>query len=111
MTLVDDLACFKTTDATISRITTDDNTSTGTQTESESTIGTFKCIFWVGRQAESVVAEKLRGRVSAVAVFDYDQNVKLHDNVLVNGTTYNALDPDNIGFQNEGLLVPLEAKK
>jgi len=111
MSILDSFRDWQTTDALIERITTVDNTTTGDQDETSSTIGTLKCIFWVGKQAERVVAEKIRGTVSAVAIFDPGSDVKLHDDVTVNGIEYNALDPDNVALQDEAVVVPLGAKK
>ena len=111
MSFLDAFECWKNVSAVITRISTVDDTSTGKQTEATTTINTLQCIFWVGSQAEAVVSEKLRGIISGVAIFDVGSDIKLHDEITINGTIYNALPPDNIALQDEALLIPLGAKK
>jgi hypothetical protein len=108
MAFLDDFACYKNVSATVKRITTVDNTATGEQDETITEIGTFTCIFWTGSQAESVVSEKIRSIVSAVAVFDVGTDINTRDTVTINSKEYNVIYTDDVGLQGDALVVPLQ---
>jgi len=70
------------------------------------------CLKWVGSQAETVVAAKIRDQVDAVAVFKPSVSItgqKLR--VTNNGVSidYEIIGkPDNVMFENEVLVVALK---
>lgn len=111
MSILDAFRDWQSVDGVVKRITKTLNTGTGLWTESTSTIGTYKCIFWVGKQAESVVSEKIRSKVDAVAVFDIGRDIKPRDTITVNSVDYNVIETDNVAFQDEALVVPLAGIK
>lgn len=107
---MDSFRDWQSVNATIQRNTNTLDPTTGKYTTSSTTGSTYKCIFWVGRQAERVVAEKIRTKVDAVGVFDVGIDIKIRDEVVINSVTYNVVDVDNVAFQNEALVVPLAEK-
>ena len=70
------------------------------------------CLFWIGRQAESVVAEKIRDQVDAVVVFKTStsitgQKLRVTNNSV--STDYEIIGrPDNVAFENEVLMIALK---
>ena len=93
--------------ATVTRTYNVPNASTGVVSPSTSTVGTYKCIFWIGRAAERVVSEKIRTEVDAVGIFDVGRDIQHRDTLTINSVKYNVIDTDNVAFQNEALVVAL----
>jgi hypothetical protein len=108
MSFMDAFEKEKSTDVVVSRETTTD--TGGKQAVGKTTIGTFKSVFWIGRNAEAVVSEKIRAKVTGVCIFDPGTDVKLHDNLLINGVNYVAFSPDDIGLQEDVLMIPVGGK-
>jgi len=70
------------------------------------------CLKWVGSQAETVVAAKIRDQVDAVAVFKPSvsitgQKLRVTNNNV--STDYEIIGkPDNVMFENEVIVVALK---
>ena len=109
MSFLDDFLCYKNTPAIIKRTITVFDT-TGKQDDTTSIIGTYDCIFWKGKQAESVVSERIRTIVDAVAVFDPTEvsDIERRDTITTNGKEYNIIDIDDVGFQGDAFIIALE---
>ena len=110
MTIIDYFIDEKTTDTTIKRRSDIFDPADGRVTGSESTIATIKSIFYVGGQAESLVAEKIRPNVDAVAIVDPDSDVAEKDVLEINGKRYGVIYVDDVGLQSEAYVLALQEK-
>lgn len=100
---------WETTPIEIRRISSTFDQSTGRHTSpSESLIASVDAIFYKAGQSESVVAQQIRERVSAICIFDVGTNVLAKDIIVVRDKRYSAIDVDNVAYQDEALVVPLE---
>lgn len=108
MAIIEHFRDWQSVSATVKRKTSVFDPSTGRQTESDSTIGTFDCIYWTGSQAESIVSSKIRTQISGVTVFDYDKDIKQRDTIELNSRKYSVIDVDNVSYQNEAIVVAIE---
>jgi len=97
---------WKTTSVTVTRDIND--IVNGEEVETTTTIGTYATIAYKGRQAESVVADKIRERVSMVLIFDVGVDVQERDTCTVSGNKYSVIDADDVAFQGDALVVPVE---
>lgn len=73
--------------------------------------GTASCIFWNDSMARSVVSEKYRETVDAVAVFNYadiDFTIPSESRVTINSKIFSVIIIDNIAEQNEVIQVLLK---
>jgi hypothetical protein len=72
-----------------------------------STVATVKALFWEGSAAEAFISERFKDVTSAAISVPVGTDIQKGDEVTVNGKTYHALDPDNVGAANEHILVAL----
>ena len=84
----------------------DPNTGRTTVTESELEVG--KVIFYVGSQAESFFAEKLREQIDATAIFNTSVNIKNEDHLKILDETYTVVYVDDVALRNEAKVVALK---
>lgn len=80
----------------------------GLPTESTSTIGTYSCIGYRGTQAEQVVADKIRERVSLVLITDTSADFQPRDTVTVSNKVYKVIEADNVAYQGDAQVIALE---
>jgi hypothetical protein len=111
---VDILECFQDEQDVpmpISRYTTK---KVGTKTEKVlSVISTnVKVIFFLASQAQSLIAQKIREDVDAVAITDVGTDVLSGDVTTVYGETYSvAVKPDDVAYRGEALVIMLKGLK
>lgn len=66
------------------------------------------CLFWIGRQAESLVSDRIKGITDAVAAFEIILNVT-SENLKINGIEYEVIArPDSSSYDGELILVALK---
>jgi len=106
MPFIDAFSDWKTTSVTITRNIND--IVGGEEVSTTSTIGTYDTIAYKGRQAENLTADKIRERVSMVLIFDVGVDIQERDTCTVSGSGYSAIDVDDVAFQGEALVVPVE---
>ena len=105
-TILDYFTAEKNISAEIKRNTT--SLVAGVSQKTENTIDTYLSIFYLGSQAENLVAEKLRQAVAAVAIFDYGIDIKQNDIVIVNSKRYILINLENVALRNEALVAALK---
>ena len=86
------------------------NSVTGKFTTGSSTIATVNAIFYIGPQAERLLAEKLRSTASGVVIMDIGTDVKIKDELTINSIKYNVMYVDNVSYQGEALVLAITEK-
>jgi len=75
---------------------------------------TVQGIFWDGATAERYVSESMRPDVAGVIVFDFnDYTVPVTDSTkaIINTKEYSVIYVENIGNQDEAIMIPVRKYK
>ena len=79
------------------------------QPPTPASIVTLDVIFYVGTQAETLVAEKIRQSVDAVLLTDVTTDIKLNDTVIIKADKrFKVTNKENVAEQNEVLVIALK---
>ena len=97
----------KNVSTTIKRFGKTFSSTTGRMTEGEATITTVNSIFYVGSQAENLIAEKLRESADGVSIVDPGTDVQIKDILEINGDRYNVIFVDDIALRGEAILLTI----
>jgi hypothetical protein len=107
MSILNEFADEKDVTTVINRETT--KLVEGKQVDVESVIDTVDSIFYIGAQAEALVAEKIRSSVDAVCIVEYGTDIKKNDTLDINNKKYTIIsDPDDPALRNEMFVCALK---
>ena len=107
MSFLGAFADFKNVSASVTRVTktlVNGRLVEGTPT----TVGTYTCIAYKGRQAERLVSEAIRTRVSMVMIIEPSDAIAEKDFVAIDSINYVVIAVDNVGFADDAKVVALE---
>lgn len=107
MSILDSFDRFKQT-AVITRTTT--TNVSGIPTKSTATIATVKALFWEGGATRPFVDDRFKDKTPAYIGLPVSTGIRDGDTVAINGRTYSALDPDDVGLQGKIHYVAMARK-
>lgn len=84
--------------------------SNGSFANTQTTVATESCIFYLGGQSEFVLAEKIREGVDGTCIFQPTTVVRVRDELTINSINYDVIYVDNVALQGEAVVVLVQKK-